>query len=79
METNYKKAAKFYGTVCVALLIYCTGITIMYFREASVKRPNDSYWSKKYDSLYVKCNEKDSYIVVPKKRDTKFDLFRPVE
>jgi len=88
---DYYAAAKFYGVGCILLTLLSLSLFIAWCR-ASVK-PDDSYWAKKYDSLYVisKQNElmwntfneksKGYYFVNPieKKGIKNFDLIKFTE
>lgn len=89
---DYYAAAKFYGATSILLVLVCLILFIMWCR-ASVSVPNDSHWSKKYDSLFVvyKQNElhwetfhrksKGYYFVNPteKKGIKSFDLIKFTE
>lgn len=88
---DYYAAAKFYGVGCILLVLVCLILFIMWCRKSPV--PNDSHWSKKYDSLFVvyKQNElhweafhrksKGYYFVNPteKKGIKSFDLIKFTE
>lgn len=51
METNYKAAAKFYGILCVILLVLVTGLFIMYSRSEGDKASIEKPWKRRCDSL----------------------------
>lgn len=49
---NCKETIKFYNMIFI-LVIICFLITfVMYVKEYSDNHKEDSYWSRKYDSLY---------------------------
>jgi hypothetical protein len=88
---DYYAAAKFYGATSILLVLVCLILFIMWCRKSPA--PNDSHWSKKYDSLFVvyKQNElhwetfhrksKGYYFVNPteKKGIKSFDLIKFTE
>lgn len=52
-DNKYRFAAKFYGMTSILLFFTTVVLFILWGNGCRKPSNNESYWSKKYDSLYV--------------------------